>query len=344
MNPRVNICSALLQGSSYAGAFFHQIAALTAKGYELGTVTVTVDGETLSDATLLAAQADPRVTFVFEGPRGAPTCFMQERSVAWARTGNLALEKSLQTPSDYTLWIESDLAFPCDLIGLLMASGRDIVAPIVMLGENFYDSWGFRDLSGRRIATLAELQALPRDSSSLTELSSVGSCLLFKSSLLAQGIRMPSGYENGLLVGFCLAARARGARVFCRPDVVVVHPTSLWKEQTYRVTSCRHGAGDTWAELAPAGGAIVAGPFYDFVIPEAVRLVAAASAGPPEAAAHVAYATNGRREIAILVGDSRSLPPAPEGFGTATKPQPLPATPAAAPRKKSSWWKRLLSR
>jgi hypothetical protein len=341
MKTRVNLCSALRQGSSYAGAFFCQIRALSAKGYELGAITIVVDGETLTDATLLAAQSDPRVSFVFEGPRGAPTCFMRERAISWARAGNLALDGSLSTPSEFTLWIESDLTFPCDLIELLMEPKQDIVAPIVMLGENFYDSWGFRDLAGRHLATLAELQSLPRGPGPLIELSSVGSCLLFRSSLLAEGIRMPSGYENGLLVGFCLAARRSGARVFCRHDVAIVHPTSLWAEQVYRVTSCRRGDCQDWQEIAPAGGARVAGPYFDFVIPEAVRLLAG-SAGAPKPTTNVAYASNARREIAILLGDGQAMPPAPEGFGAATATQPMPTPIRAAPRVKKSWWRKLL--
>ncbi len=339
MKARVNLCSALRQGSSYTKSFFHQVKALTERGYELGLVTVVVDGDTLTDPTLVEAQADPRVSFVFEGPRSAPTCFMSERSIAWARTGNLALDASLTTPSEFTLWIESDLSFPCDLIELLMELNQDIVAPIVMLGENFYDSWGFRDLAGRRIANLAELQSLRRGPGPLTELSSVGSCLLFRSALLGKGVRMPAGYDNGLLVGFCLAARAIGARVFCRHDVAIVHPTSLWTEQVYRVTSCRIGDAQAWKELAPDGGAIVAGPYFDFVIPEAVRLLEC-SAGASKTAADVAYACNRRREIAILLGDGQALPPAPEGFESATAPQPM----RKAAHTKASWWSKLLSR
>jgi hypothetical protein len=144
-------------------------------------------------------------------------------------------------------------------------------------------------------------------------------------------------------VGFCLAARATGARVFCRHDVVIVHPTSLWAEQVYRVMSCRIGDAQAWQELAPAGGAIVAGPYFDFVIPEAVRLLEC-SAGASKTAADVAYACNTRREIAILLGDGQALPPAPEGFGGATAVQPLPKPTPKVPPAKAPWWSKLLSR
>ena len=345
MRPRINLCSALRQGSSYAGSFFNQVKSLSAKGYDIGSVTVVLDGETLTEPALDAAQSDSRVSFVFEGPRGAPTYFMRERAVSWARTGNMALEHSLRSPSDFTLWVESDLSFPCDLIELLMEPNQDVVAPIVMLGENFYDSWGFRDLSGRRIATLTELQAIARGPGPLTELSSVGSCLLFRSSLLVEGVRMPAEYENGLLVGFCLAARQRGARIFCRHDVAIVHPTSLWAEQVYRVTSCRSGDSRTWRELTQAVGTVVAGPYFDFVIPEAVRILATSS-NVQTGATTVAFASNVRREVAILLGDGNSLPPAPEGFGPVALPQPMPMpTPTpATPCANKPWWMKLFSR
>ena len=324
MKPRINLCCALRQGSSYARSFFNQVKSLTERNYILGAVTVVVDGEELTDLALVEAQhIDSRVQYVFEGPRGAPTHFMQERSVTWARSANLALEQSLASPSEFTLWVESDLSFPCDLIELLMEPQRDITAPIVMLGESFYDSWGFRDLKGRSISSLANLQALPRDQGALTELSSVGSCLLIRSSIIAQGVRLPAGYEKGLLVGFCLDARSRGAHVYCRRDVVVVHPTSLWAEQVSRVTSCRAGSEHGWQEIAPYGGAVVAGPYFDFVIPEAARLLALTGIGGRRLT-HISFATNARREITILLGEKLSMPHPPEGFGMIAPVQPMP--------------------
>lgn len=322
MKPAINLCSTFRQGSSYARSFFHQVKALTELGYELKSITIVLDGETLTDTSLIEALSDPRVRFVFEGPRPAPTCFMDERSITWARTGNLALEASLSTPSEFTLWVESDLTFPCDLIELLMEPNQDIVAPIVMLGQVFYDSWGFRDLSGQRISTLAKLQALPQGPGPLTELSSVGSCLLFRSSLLTQGVRLPSGYENGLLVGFCLAARSIGARVFCRHDVAIVHPTSLWVSQVYRITFCRLGNEKVWQELAPRAGNILAGPYFDFVIPEVLETLRS-NHSPVAAGRSITFATNTRREIAVLIGEGESRPALPDGFGVIAPPQPM---------------------
>lgn len=324
MKPRINLCCALRQGSSYARSFFNQVKSLTERGYILGAVTVVVDGETLSDLALVEAQhLDSRVQYVFEGSRGAPTHFMEERSVAWARAANLALEQSLASPSEFTLWVESDLSFPCDLIELLMEPQRDITAPIVMLGESFYDSWGFRDLKGHRISSLSTLQALPRTHGALIELSSVGSCLLIRSSILVQGVRLPTGYDNGLLVGFCIEARARGAHVYCRRDVVVVHPTSLWAEQVSRVTSCRTGSSLEWREIAPSGGAAVAGPYFDFVVPEAARLLGQTGIDQ-SGLTHISFATNARREIAIVLGDKLTLPHPPEGFGMISPAQSMP--------------------
>ena len=335
MKTPINLCSALRQGSSYSRSFFHQVKALTALVYELKAITIVVDGDTLTDASLIEAQTDARVRFVFEGPRPAPTSFMDQRSITWARAANLALEDSLSTPSEFTLWVESDLTFPCDLIELLMEPNQDIVAPIVMLGQIFYDSWGFRDLSGQRISTLAKLQALPRGPGPLTELSSVGSCLLFRSSLLTQGVRIPSGYENGLLVGFCQAARTRGARVFCRNDVAILHPTSLWASQLYPITFCRLGNEKAWQELAPAHGYNVPGPYFDFVIPASLQMLRIAHRRMAGGRS-ITFATNAHREIAVLIGDCEALPPLPDGFGVIAPPQPMPVP--------APWWERLFSR
>jgi hypothetical protein len=223
-----------------------------------------------------------------------------------------------------------------------MEPNQDVVAPIIMLGQLFYDSWGFRDLSGRRICSLAILQSLPKGPGPLTELLSVGSCLLFRSSLLTQGVRLPSGFENGLLVGFCLAARTIGARVFCRHDVAIVHPTSLWASQVYRVTFCRLGNERVWQELVPIAGNILAGPYFDFVIPKALETLRSNNS-PVAAARSITFATNTRREIAVLIGEGASLPPLPDGFGVIAPPQPM-SVPPQPMRMSESWWKRLFSR
>jgi hypothetical protein len=339
MKRRVNICTAIRQGSRYAASFFHQLRALTGEGYEICAVTVALDGDHLVDKTLKENTFGIPVNFVFEGPRGEQAYFMKERSLPWAKAVNLALENSLATPSEFTLWIESDLSFPLDLIELLVEPRQDIVAPVIMLGENFYDSWGFRDLSGQRINTLAELKALPRGPGPLTELSSVGSCLLFRSELLACGLRLPVGYENGLLVGFCKSAKSKGFRVFCRHDVVIVHPTSLWQEQVYRITSCRLGNEANWHELAPAEGLTVAGPYFDFLIPNAVKLITTAFFSLKEGS-KLTFATNTRREIALLISQGDSKPPLPDrGFGSVSPSQLLPEVDKPNKPWKLSWWK-----
>lgn len=339
MKRRVNVCTAIRQGSRYAATFFHQLRALTREGFEICAVTVVLDGEHLSDIRLEENIYGIPVSFVFEGPRGAQAYCMKERSLPWAKAVNLALEKSLATPSEFTLWIESDLSFPLDLIELLIEPQQDIVAPVIMLGENFYDTWGFRDLSGKRINTLAELKALPRGPGPLTELSSVGSCLLFRTELLACGLRLPTGYENGLLVGFCKSARAKGFRVFCRHDIAIVHPTSLWQEQVYRITSCRLGNEANWRELAPAEGLTVAGPYFEFLIPNAVKLISNAFFSL-EDGSMLTFATNARKEVALLICQGDSKPPLPDrGFRAVSPSQVLPRVGRANKPWKPSWWK-----
>jgi hypothetical protein len=116
----------------------------------------------------------------------------------------------------------------------------------------------------------------------------------------------------------------------------------LWASQVYRITVCRLGNEKTWQELAPANGPIVAGPYFDFVIPAALQLLGRANR-PMATGRRITFATNAQREIAVLLGDSEALPPLPDSFGVIAPPQPM-HTPRQPMRMSESWWKRLFSR
>ena len=231
--PVVNLCAAMRQGSGYADAFLSRACSLEQKHCRLGTLTVVVDGSEVTDPVLLrAARADARIRFVTEGGPVAVVETMCERSVGWARAANLALEASLSHPSDRTLWVEADLDFDPDLIDRLIVAGGDIVAPRVHCEGRFYDTWGFRTKDGVRIRFDKQLLSLPV-TGGLIDLSSVGSCLLFPTEILRRGARLPAGYPDGLLVGFCREAVGLGFRISCAPDIMVRHPQVAWSCQLH---------------------------------------------------------------------------------------------------------------
>ena len=149
----------------------------------------------------------------------------------WAELANQGVESSLLYKSDFTLFIEADLCFPFDLVDELIYANLDIVAPVIFLGAGFYDSWGFRGLDGVKIGRVENLSV---DTPSI-ELSSVGSCVLFKTEIFSRGVRFRGPYQTGLLVGVCNDARKLGYKVWTLPSVAIIHPTSSWKDQLWKI-------------------------------------------------------------------------------------------------------------
>src|SRR5262249_14963248 len=126
-----------------------------------------------------------------------------DRAARWARAANACIDLLPNSGSHtHVLWLEADLCFPPELVSRLLAKDVDIVAPIIYLGGYFYDTWGFRDLSGKKWKSPASSNRKFKPFR-LIEMSSVGSCVLFRRAILDSGIRFRGTYEDGLLVGVC---------------------------------------------------------------------------------------------------------------------------------------------
>jgi hypothetical protein len=153
----------------------------------------------------------------------------KERFEALSKVGNWMLEQ-VQSDDDVVVYVESDLIWHeqtmLHLGAQLLDYDLDIVSPLIMAGENFYDVWAFRGLDRAHFApfkpyhrSLAEGFAL-RNREGLTELYSVGSCLVMKGEV-ARTCRI---IDNNCLVGFCEDARTRGYKVWVDTRVKVSHP------------------------------------------------------------------------------------------------------------------------
>jgi hypothetical protein len=178
------------------------------------------------------AAEDPRVTIGKENV--GDTAEKEDRAARWARVGNACFDL-IPEHLDYShvVWLESDLCFPPDLFQRLLSHNVDVVAPIIWLGGHFYDTWGFRDLNGRRWTNNAPYHPQYRPMS-LMEMGSVGSCVLFRREILDAGVRLKGTYENGLLVGMCNDARELGFKVFADTSTAILHPVDLWEAQMWR--------------------------------------------------------------------------------------------------------------
>lgn len=195
------------------------------------------------------AAEDPRVTLSKLDVE--PVLDFEDRIRKWACLGNAVIDQIADSDWDWFLWCESDLCLPPDLVTLLLASGKDVVAPAIHLGGFFYDTWGFRGRDGQRYRNVAPLHPghVPFG---LAPMDSVGSVVLFRRAILEAGVRFRGLHENGLLVGACQDARSLGFEVWMDSRVAVVHPTSLWQDQQYRLGRVEVETADADPEVEAA--------------------------------------------------------------------------------------------
>jgi hypothetical protein len=260
--PVVNICSTIRQNAEYAQSFVAQLEALSTRNFTLGTIHLVCDGaRTIVDEHLAAfARRRPQVRLVQEEAAEGFTFSLDRKAEQWSRIANQAVCAALEAPCSHVLYIEADLCFPFDLVDQLVARDKDVIAPLVLLGGAFYDSWGFRDLAGRKVTGVGGVDV----TSEPVELGSVGSCALIRAEALRRGARFPPTYDDGLFVGLCAQARALGYQVWADPAVSILHPTSSWRRQSWLVQEVRVLLPDAPAHVVPVGRA-VAGLYDRFV-------------------------------------------------------------------------------
>jgi hypothetical protein len=237
--PKVNICTSMRDSDSHIETFFNQISSQIGTNFEIGSIIIGCTKETTSIRKIADNSVFSNVVLLEEYASDVSTTTLIQKTFQLATLGNQLLQASATLGADFTLILESDLCIPQDLITQLVSScngQNDIVAPVVFLGSIFYDSWGFRDLNGNKILSLNQINALPKIGS-MTELSSVGSCLLVRQTIIESNCRMPTAsYEKGMLVGFCLAARSIGAKVYCNLNCAIIHPYLAWRGQQWLLT------------------------------------------------------------------------------------------------------------
>lgn len=134
------------------------------------------------------------------------------RFVALSKVGNAILD-GVRPGDDALFYVESDLIWeptvPVNLWKDLVGSNYDVVAPLVMAGEVFYDIWGFRGLDGRRFSPFAPHYPGLLDTVGLFEVGSVGSCFV-TDGVVARNARIRNNY---CLVGWSQDVRSLGWRI-----------------------------------------------------------------------------------------------------------------------------------
>lgn len=218
----------------YLPAYRHQLEALRLSADD-GWRLYILEGDSRDGSHQFLKQwaaEDPRVVVGQEHVGFASE--KEDRAARWARAGNACFDLlPANGAHTHVLWLEADLCFPSELVQRLLSRDVDVVAPIIYLGGVFYDTWGFRDLDGRKWTNTAPFHPKYRPFA-LIEMGSVGSCVLFRRAIFDAGIRFRGTYENGLLVGMCHEARANGFRVWADTATAILHPMEPWEAQMWR--------------------------------------------------------------------------------------------------------------
>lgn len=229
------ICSLVRDGMPYLQAYRCQVESLVLEEGDSWRLYV-LEGDSRDDSWSFLqrwAQQDSRVCIAQLHVGKAESA--EGMAQNWAKVCNACFDL-IPADSEHThvLWLESDLTFPSETARRLLAHQVDIVAPIIFLGGQFYDTWGFRDVDGQRWTN--EAPYYPGYAPNrLMPMGSVGSCVLFRRAVFEAGIRMRGTYENGLLVGMCNDARAAGLRVWADTGTAILHPVDQWERQMWRV-------------------------------------------------------------------------------------------------------------
>lgn len=260
----LSICCTLRQNESYVKSFCHSIKSLARQSFSISSINIVHDGKYVSNHDLLdLSQSEKNVIFIPEKRSDLAIQALDEKVKQWSTIGNQALESALGVYSTHILYVEPDLCWPCDIVDELLAYNVDIIAPIIMLGSEFYDSWGFRDLNGNQIRSLSQLLK-QASQSSLVQLSSVGSMVLMKKDIISKGVRMRGPYHTGLLVGICHDAAKLGFKTYAATNLTILHPTTIWRKQIWKINEIIIISQDR-PPLRLCANIISPGPYKEFV-------------------------------------------------------------------------------
>jgi hypothetical protein len=163
--------------------------------------------------------------YISDATHGGPvfgSVVSAERFKALSKVGNRMLSL-VQPEDDIVVYVESDLIWHerimLHLGAQVLDHDLDIVSPLVMAGDNFYDVWAFRGLDGAHFAPFKPYYHALHPMG-LTLVNSVGSCLVMKGEV-ARNCRI---INDNCLVGFCEDARDKGYRVWVDSRMKVNHP------------------------------------------------------------------------------------------------------------------------
>lgn len=194
-------------------------------GYNMRLIAVEGDSTDGTAAHIVSRCTRARIPFTLvDGSHGGPEFGSTEhpdRLEALSQLGNKGLSE-VNVHDDAVVYVESDLLWsPTTIRALLkqLKHGVDIISPLVMAGDAFYDIFCYRALDGVRFGPF-EPYSLSLVGYQVAEVGSVGSCLVMKADV-ARTCRIPG---SEVLIGFCRVAREKGYHIFVDARERIYHP------------------------------------------------------------------------------------------------------------------------
>jgi hypothetical protein len=230
---RIVIVSAFRNMSTRITGYFRQVHALDEHiGPAHSVRVVAVQGDSYDETELeLAHMAElwQIPTEIITHEHGCKVFGSTEEPARLeALTGvMIAGMKAVQKTDDIMLYVESDLLWQPHQVGSIidMADRRDeeldVIAPLCMAGEAFYDIWGMRGLDGERFSPFVPYHAdTAGKHDGLVEVESVGSCFAVRAAAASKV--KPIGTEG--LRSWCRGARKAKLRIGVALAFHVNHP------------------------------------------------------------------------------------------------------------------------
>jgi hypothetical protein len=221
-------CGAIFQNSTkYIDRFVAQFYSLVAYCPEHTFEPVLIEGDsTDQEATWnkLNLAFPSKVSKRTHGGRvyGSVDDLQRWRQVSYAMDGVL---ERIRPEHDALLYVESDLVWePRALARMLewLSSVRAIV-PMIMMGNQFYDTWSFRK-GGTHFTNQAPYHAClrsPSPTNGLVPIDSGGACWAVRGEIARNCRYRPPELS---IVGFWQEARKLGHQLWLDPRLAVFHP------------------------------------------------------------------------------------------------------------------------
>lgn len=268
---------------------------LVACNDEFDELVVVHDSKNGFDVSRIPASIKHKTTFLFEGEKPHSFENLDQRSRFWAGAVNKGVRQALYNKPEFILFIESDLCFPFDLIPNLRKKCVGVIAPVIWLGNKFYDTWAYTQ-NGQPVSSESIIKSGFDDDQ---QLDAAGSVLMIKAENIHYSRSCP-WYENGLIKGFCLGLKKRLIPVQIDHSTCVIHPTTSWRNQVWFVSSIIHNGEKT--EVSPP---YILPNLFDYWVKPLIQSVKQTLNISPEIDVNIEKIGE-KREVSLIVGTKKN--------------------------------------